>query len=189
MKEKNNKVVYIHRKATDGTPFYVGMGTVRRPYYKSRRSDWWLNTYKKHGITVEIVSEGLSMEDAYELEVFLIYTIGRKDKGLGTLVNMTDGGDGAKGYLTSEEQRNIQSRKVINTETLEVLPSGNELRRKYGVWSKVLLHEHPYSDWMYLEDYNNEKHLTEKWINRYKIGFNQIGRASCRERVEISVVA
>lgn len=171
--EENLKVVYLHKKETDGTIFYVGMGELKRAYNTSSRNKWWNRTYAKHGRIVDVVAKDLSIEDAYELEMFLISEIGRKDKGLGSLVNLDDGGEGATGHIPTQDARRKlserTSKKVINTETLEVLKSGVELLSKYGLHSGVLQKEHPKCDWMKLEDYKKGKHLTEKWINRYKI--------------------
>tara|TARA_R110002124_G_scaffold119814_1_gene277587 strand:+ start:82 stop:1335 length:1254 start_codon:yes stop_codon:yes gene_type:complete len=171
--EKDTKVVYLHRKATDGTIFYVGMGNSERPYVTKQRNNWWNRTYKKHGITVCVVAKGLSVEDAYELEMLLISELGRKDKGLGSLVNLDSGGAGTSGYSRNKYLRktvgDINSKKVINTETLEILKSGVYLNKKYGINTGKLYHDNPNIDWMTLEDYNKEKHLTEKWINRYNI--------------------
>ena len=170
---KGNKVVYLHRKATDNTVFYVGMGNPDRPYVVKGRNNWWNSTFNKHGLEVCVVAKDLSTEDAYELEMFLISEIGRKDKGLGNLVNLDDGGAGVAGYLRSEYLRktvgNRNSKKVINTETLEVLESGVYLNKKYGVSASVLYCDYPKSDWMRLEDYNTGKHLTEMLVNRYNI--------------------
>ena len=161
---KNTKVVYLHRKATDGTIFYVGMGNPDRVNNTTSRNKWWKHINNKHGVKIEIVANNISIEEAYELEVFLISELGRRDKGLGNLVNMDDGGKGARKKLSER-----MSKKVINTETLEVLKSGAELLKKYGIFSNGLNKQHPSIDWMRLEDYDNGKHLTEKWINRYKI--------------------
>ena len=172
-KEVKNKVVYLHRKKSEGTIFYVGMGDQNRAYNTHSRNRWWTNVYKKHDRVVDIVAKNLSIDDAYELEVFLISEIGRKDLGLGNLVNLDDGGKGATGHIPTQNARNKlskrTSKKVINTETLEVLKSGTELTKKYGIFRGVLQKDHPNSDWMQLESYKNGKHLTEKWINRYKI--------------------
>ena len=171
--EENLKVVYLHKKETDGTIFYVGMGELKRAFNTGSRNDWWTRTYAKHGRIVDIVAKDLSIEDAYELEVFLISEIGRKDKGLGSLVNLDDGGEGATGHIPTQNARRKlskrMSKKVINTETLEVLKSGTELLKKYGLYRDVLQQEYPKFDWMKLEDYKKGRHLTEKWINRYKI--------------------
>ena len=171
--EENLKVVYLHKKETDGTIFYVGMGELKRAFNTSSRNKWWNRTYAKHGRIVDIVAKDLSVEDAYELEVFLISEIGRKDKGLGNLVNLDDGGEGATGHIPTEYAKKVTServsKKVINTETLEVLKSGKELLNKYGLFGNILQRDNPKSDWMKLEDYKKGKHLTEKWVNRYKI--------------------
>lgn len=168
-----NKVVYLHRKESDLSIFYVGMGNPERPYVTQKRNEWWENTYKKHGIIVDVVAEGLSVEDAWELEVFLISELGRKNKGLGNLVNLDDGGKGTSGHVrkrkTNKKAGDKNSKKVINTETLEILKSGMTLFRKHGIRAGKLYHEYPKTDWMNLDDYNKGKHLTEKWINRYKI--------------------
>ena len=170
---EESKVVYLHRKDTDCAIFYVGMGNPDRAYATSSRNKWWKNTYNKYGLIVDVVAKDLSIEDAYELEMFLISELGRKDKGLGNLVNLDNGGEGATGHIPTENARKKLServsKKVINTETLEILPSATKMKKKYGIQRNIPRQKHPSYDWMFLEDYNNGKHLTEKWINRYKI--------------------
>ncbi len=92
---EKNKVVYIHRKATDGTIFYVGIGNPSRAKNRYYRNRFWKATVKKHGHTIHIIERNISWKDACESEIALIELIGRRDLGLGTLVNLTDGGDGA----------------------------------------------------------------------------------------------
>mgnify|MGYP003732590071 CR=1 FL=1 len=93
--------VYVHRKITDGSIFYVGKARGhKRARSKSARSEYWKRVERKHGRTVHIVSEGLSNDEACELEMFLISEIGRD-----SLVNMTDGGEGTPGRFVSEETR------------------------------------------------------------------------------------
>ena len=91
-----NKVVYLHRKATNGEVFYVGIGNPNRPKCRNR-SDIWHRIVNKHGYNIEIIQRGLSKEDACSIEVDLIHLIGRRDLGKGTLVNLTDGGEGIVG--------------------------------------------------------------------------------------------
>jgi hypothetical protein len=151
---ENNYVVYKHLKP-DGEVFYIGMGKPYRPRYKHGRSSSWNNTVKKHGYTVEILFKNLSLEEAIELEISLIKAYGRKDLGLGTLVNLTDGGDrrsyteeqkkqlsisnkGVKHIFKSEESLEINkknrfkpgckvnNKKVINTKTGEIYESAKE---------------------------------------------------------------
>ena len=170
---RKDKVVYIHRNPKTLEIYYVGMGEPSRAYRKSSRNKWWKNTYAKYGRIVDVVAKDLSVEDAYELEMLLISEIGRKDNGLGSLVNLDDGGIGTKGHIPTKSARSKlklrNSKKVINTETLEILSSGAELLDKYSVYNDKLLKDNPRNDWMYLEDYEKGKHLTERWINRYKV--------------------
>jgi hypothetical protein len=99
-----DKVVYFHRKATNGEIFYVGMGSPTRPYYK-RRTDWWQKVVDKYGYTIDIVHKGLTQEQAYALEIKYIAQFGRYDLGTGSLVNQTNGGPSIVG-ITKEKKSN-----------------------------------------------------------------------------------
>lgn len=87
--------VYVHLTADERIPFYVGKGFGDRAYRKFR-NNWWQNIVNKHGYTVEFIQKGLSDEEAIALEIEMIAKIGRRDQGKGTLVNLTDGGEGTK---------------------------------------------------------------------------------------------
>jgi len=62
--------------------------------------------------------EGLSEDEAFELEKFLISFIGREIHG-GPLVNLTDGGEGSSGLVHTEENREFFRR----------LHTGNKYRK------------------------------------------------------------
>lgn len=113
-----NKVVYIHRRNDDNSIFYVGMGSEKRPYSKRDRNSYWNNISNKHGFSTEVVAKNLSVKDAYELEIFLINELGRKDLCSGRLVNLTDGGEGGNrpSKLTIEKQiqGNSKSMKKVS---------------------------------------------------------------------------
>mgnify|MGYP003659415438 CR=1 FL=1 len=116
---ENNKVVYIHRKLTDSTIFYVGIGNPSRAYREYGRSSYWKNTVKKHGYNVEVILKDLQWKEACEIEMYLIEKLGRKDLFTGSLVNMTKGGEGAQGRIMSEEhKRNFSERNKGNTYNL-----------------------------------------------------------------------
>lgn len=100
----DNKIVYLHRKNTDRQVFYVGMGDKKRAYSK-QRSEIWNRVAKKYGFYIDIVAENLNIEDAFELECFLIEIYGRLDLKTGNLVNMTEGGCGAIGLNCSLEKK------------------------------------------------------------------------------------
>jgi hypothetical protein len=97
--------VYLHRKGTTKDVFYVGKGYGKRAWVDSNRGSFWLRVLKKHGIVVEIVEQGLQEWYAFELEKDLISFYGRKDLGFGSLINMTDGGDGVSGRKMKEDAK------------------------------------------------------------------------------------
>lgn len=115
----NDKPYYVYlyrdpRSQVTGDPIYVGKGTVV-PGRKFFRADYhWLygyqtnkffravlNKIKRAGLEpyVEIVEWFTHECDALDFEVSLIKEIGRRDLGLGSLLNLTDGGDGITGYV------------------------------------------------------------------------------------------
>ena len=98
-----NYCVYFHINKVTGVVFYVGIGNSKRPYSKRSRSDFWKNIVTKYGYIVEIIHENLSFEIACQLEIEYISKFGRLDNNTGTLVNMTDGGEGSNGYKHSDE--------------------------------------------------------------------------------------
>jgi hypothetical protein len=102
-------IVYRHIRKDKNEPFYIGIGkTEKRAFRTDFRNKYWTSISKK-GYIVEILFEDLSWEKACEKEIELIKLYGRKDLGLGTLVNMTDGGDGGIGNVQSEETRRKKS--------------------------------------------------------------------------------
>jgi group I intron endonuclease len=96
----------------DYEPFYVGKGTGDRlkSSLLDRESPFKINKInkiKKLGgeiITLKLY-EDLENIDSLEIEKLLISKIGRRDLGLGTLVNQTDGGDGRLNSPHSIETR------------------------------------------------------------------------------------
>jgi hypothetical protein len=97
--------LYFHINPLKNEIFYVGIGSASRPYNKTYRSVFWKNIVKKYGLIVDIVETNLTWEKAQELERFYIKKIGRRDKGLGPLVNMQDGGEGGRGQIHSDESK------------------------------------------------------------------------------------
>lgn len=116
-----DNLYYIYRHTTLDTNkvFYIGIGKVsdrkfksklrksyfERAYNKNRRSDFWKKIEEKHGHYVEILSENLDVSFVRELEVLLIAYYGRRDLGKGTLVNLTDGGEGFINVIKTEEHK------------------------------------------------------------------------------------
>jgi hypothetical protein len=102
--------VYRHIRLDKNEPFYIGIGSnTYRATSKNNRNKHWKNIVSKTDYEVEILFEDLSRDKAIEKEIELIKLYGRKDLGLGTLCNMTDGGDGILGLKQSKEH--IESRR------------------------------------------------------------------------------
>lgn len=126
----NNKVVYRHSTPC-GNIFYIGMGSEARAYSRHGRNIFWKRTKRKYGgFNVDILARDLSVEQAYELEELLISEYGRRDNGTGILCNLDDGGAGVKQInrkIKKENKEKRFSKKVINTETKEILDSARQL--------------------------------------------------------------
>lgn len=88
--------LYVHLEADTGKPFYVGMGETKTRPWGKKRSSKHKNRANKHGNRVELVSDSdLSWETALWWEVRWVKAL--KAAGF-ELANLTEGGDGAKGY-------------------------------------------------------------------------------------------
>jgi len=96
--------VYIHRRASDGSEFYVGRANRNRGWhvYSGYRSPWWRRCALKNGVLVEVVQDNLSSHDADLLEEWLIAKL--RHEGC-RLVNITNGGGGTSGWNPSQETR------------------------------------------------------------------------------------
>jgi hypothetical protein len=91
--------VYKHiRKDTDEI-FYIGIAkTQKRIKSTSSRNKLWHSIVNKVGFYYEIIEDNLSWESAQNKEIELIKLYGRRDLNQGSLVNMTDGGEGCSGF-------------------------------------------------------------------------------------------
>ena len=102
--------VYLHRRKTDNKVFYVGKGKGYRATDRSNRSQWWKRVAEKHEVTVEIVFDNLSEEDAFQIEKDTILEF----RYFGhPLVNHTNGGEGTSGHKQTAET--IQKRVAKTT--------------------------------------------------------------------------
>lgn len=92
--------VYTHINPISNEVFYVGIGNIHRPYQKSGRSKSWLDYVSDIGqYKINVLFENIAWDDAVKIERDLIFKLGRKDKGLGLLVNNTNGGEGYQEHL------------------------------------------------------------------------------------------
>lgn len=96
--------VYIHTRNDTDEVFYVGKGKGARHSDVVGRNKWWENYTSKHKHSVQLIATGLQEWYAFELEIDLIAYYGRKDLGLGQLLNLTDGGEGSTGMSLAARQ-------------------------------------------------------------------------------------
>lgn len=94
-------IVYLHRKPCNNEIFYVGIGNSKiRSQRNEGRNTHWTRVFNKYGKDVEIIAENISVEDAKELEMFLISEI-----GISNLCNQTEGGEGFFGGKHTKESK------------------------------------------------------------------------------------
>jgi hypothetical protein len=122
--------IYIHRRKDIEDPFlnvfYVGC-TIKphRPYCKNRSKKWHLAA--QNGYDVEILKENLPIEEAWQEEKRLIMFYGRKDLGLGNLVNMTNGGKGTEKCLWGKGESNGMYGKRHTEEAIKKMSQNRKL--------------------------------------------------------------
>jgi hypothetical protein len=103
----------------DYEPFYVGKGIGNRMNSHERIKDTKthkrakIQKIKKIGLEVIKIKlfENLTESSAFELEKSTISLIGRKDRNLGPLLNLCDGGEGVSGKIYTEEEKLHKSNK------------------------------------------------------------------------------
>jgi hypothetical protein len=151
-KTDNKFIVYAHLNGVTNEVFYIGIGVKGREKQKLKRSERWINYVNKYGFTVIVLKVCLMWDDACRIEKRLIHLIGRKDTNSGTLINMTNGGDGTGGY---EGYWKGKKRPPASNETIEKCKKNSsrhwlgkkhsdETRRKIGLIQigKKLSEEH-----------------------------------------------
>lgn len=96
MENEKRFYVYAHFKPNSNECFYIGRGTKRRYKRKNGRSDYWNNIVNKYGgFEIIFLEENLTLKESNELEIYWISQM--KTWGI-DLCNLTDGGEGTKGF-------------------------------------------------------------------------------------------
>lgn len=104
--------IYEHRRPDTGNVFYVGRGKLyrrstilpRRAFNQDRRNSIWYGIVERNNgkYFVEIVAWCETAEEVNKLERDTIAKYGKIIDETGTLCNLTDGGEGAEGYVHSD---------------------------------------------------------------------------------------
>ncbi len=120
---ESNYYVYMYISPITNLPFYVGKGKGRRYLsHLKHQSKFDGNKHKKNKINeilnnylvpiIEIISSGLTEDDAFILEKDTIEKYGRLNNQTGILCNMTDGGEGQSGWIPSIDYREKMSKST-----------------------------------------------------------------------------
>jgi hypothetical protein len=130
-------------------PFYVGKGKNGRSHVHLFESKQKYNGNKHFSRKIKKihkeccidpiiikVKDTLTEDMAFEIEKEMIFVIGRSDKKLGTLCNLTDGGQGSSGYKFTSEQVEKCRKSHIG------ITLSDEAKKKVGKSSR----ERKYSD-------------------------------------------
>lgn len=92
----------------DGTPYYIGKGRGSRAWVKGRG--------RPPKDRIILLKTGLTEEEAFKHEVYMIHLFGRKDIGTGILRNKTNGGDGITGCRRPDvAERNKQNNSTLHS--------------------------------------------------------------------------
>lgn len=101
-----NFCVYFHINPITREVFYVGKGYENRAFISYNRNNFWQNIVNKYGEPiVVIVKRNITEKYAFELEKAYIKLFGRRDLNEGTLVNLTNGGEGSSGRIHTVESK------------------------------------------------------------------------------------
>jgi hypothetical protein len=92
--------VYVYFRL-DGTPCYVGKGKGHRVFDRKNKHFQAILKASNKRLPVVIIRSNLTEQEAFDIEVALIATIGREVDG-GPLVNLTLGGEGVSGFKFSD---------------------------------------------------------------------------------------
>jgi hypothetical protein len=97
--------LYRHIRLDKNEPFYIGIGSdndYKRAYKKRGRSFRWKDIAYNTPYEVEILLDNLTWNEACSKEIEFIELYGRNDLKKGSLVNMTNGGEGSYGFKHTE---------------------------------------------------------------------------------------
>lgn len=122
-------------------PIYVGKGTNNRCYDHLYRTDnaplpCKLQKLNRLNFAPIIIKYKIfnNSQDAFDFEIEMISSIGRKDLGKGPLVNLSDGGEGNTGFIYSDEFKKAHSERML--QWAKDNPVSAETRRKLSKRSK-----------------------------------------------------
>jgi hypothetical protein len=143
-------IVYTHTRLDNNKVFYVGIGgSKNRAYCKRNRNKHWYHVVNKHGYKVNVTHEDICYEEALSIEKYLISFYGRLDLKEGTLVNMTDGGEGTINVSkeATEKRMNTCKSNGVYEDMCERMRRYGSAQDKSGVNSSVRIGVYVYDEY------------------------------------------
>ncbi len=164
-------------------PFYVGEGQNKRYLnHLNENIEDNCNKYKIYKIKkikrvsgldpiIIKIKEGITKKQAQKLEIKLIKLIGRKDKGLGPLCNLTDGGDGTSGSIRTPEMIAHQSKTQIGRKPYYKYNEGvaetlRKTKRLVKLKEKILQYS---LDGIFIKEWDNLQDIRDSYDSPSKI--------------------
>lgn len=132
--------VYRHVRLDTNQVFYIGIGSGKnysRAYRKTTRNQFWNRIVAKTNYRVDIIFDDLTWDEARIKEIEFISIYGRRDLGLGTLVNMTDGGDGCVNRVFTERQLESSKRRKTKEWRFKIAESNKGKIISYETRKKI----------------------------------------------------
>lgn len=180
-------IIYRHIRLDTNEVFYIGIGKKeKRSLSKSGRNKYWHNIIKKTGYEVQVIKKDLSYSEACELEKILIDWYGRKDLGLGCLVNLTDGGDTTSGYkcldLTRQKIGDANRGRIHSDEVNKKKGRIGSFKHLIGqkVWNKGIKMDESFRLKISKPKSNSDNHFRKRMVLNTENGifYNGIKEAS-----------
>lgn len=142
--ERNSNIyfVYRHIRLDKNEVFYVGIGIkpklhdktyeneYKRAFARNGRNKFWNNITNKTDYRIEIMFECDNEKEVINKEIEFIKLYGRRDLGLGTLANLTDGGDGLNRYFSLETRTKISKFHKGRIRSKEVFDKISKAKKK-----------------------------------------------------------
>ena len=144
----NDRLYYIYRhiRLDTNEVFYIGQAVktdkehnnfkseYKRAFQKQKdkRSRFWHNIVSNTDYRVEIIADNLTFEEANNKEIEFVSLYGRRNLGLGTLVNLTNGGSTTQsGRIFTNETREKMSKSQLKS-----IEKGNREKTNSGSFKK-----------------------------------------------------
>ncbi len=130
-KVTNRFYVYVHRRLTDNSIFYIGKGCGGRAWNRVSRNRYWSNIVKKHNYEVEIVFDNLSEVESLNYECDMISGFKNFDVKLS---NMTSGGESCTFSPESRMKMSAKRKGVPKSKShREAIGTANRGRKRLDI--------------------------------------------------------